>query len=68
MCTGDGLNWSTLTQPASNQDSMTMLLIMIMFTINALFYSLVVWYVSSVFPGGDAVAEHPLFFVQVCKV
>jgi ATP-binding cassette subfamily A (ABC1) protein 3 len=65
FCAGDGLQWWTLTRATTPTDPMCTLVVMAMMLVNSCVYMIIVWYVSSVWPGGDAVAEHPLFFARV---
>jgi len=39
--------------------------VQLLFVVDTLLYMFIVWYVSSVFPVGDGLRQHPLFFVQV---
>lgn len=48
---GIPVNWSNIADPAIPDDSLTFLVVLIMFIVNSIIYLIITWYMTLAFPG-----------------
>ena len=68
LSAGAGVQWSSLNQPASVDDDLTLLHVMLMLLLDTVLYGLVTWYVEAVFPGEFGIPQPWYFPVLVSSV
>ena len=62
---GVGVQWSSLFMSVTPDSRLSFGLVLVWLVLQIGLSLLVAWYIDTVFPGGDAVAQKPWFFVQV---
>ena len=62
------MQWDNLDTPVTIDDNLAFGQILIMFIVDSILYTLVMWYVEAVFPGDYGIPQTPYFFLLVsCK-
>ena len=58
---GTGITWGTLSYRISPDDPLTMASVLIMFMVDIVLFSIIIWYVDKIAPGKYGVAERWYF-------
>lgn len=66
ILTGAGVAWSHLNCPASIDDDLTMMHVMLMLLLDSVIYAIIAWYMEAVFPGDFGIPQSWYFPIQVC--
>ncbi|XP_022089306.1 ATP-binding cassette sub-family A member 3-like [Acanthaster planci] len=63
--TGEGIQWSNINRPVSEDDNFSFLDVLLMFLVDIVWYLIFMWYVEAVFPGSFGVPRKWYFPFQV---
>ena len=61
LCTGEGVQWSNISQGVSVDDDFAMLHVIFMLLLDSVIYACIAWYVEAVYPGEYGIPR-PLYF------
>lgn len=63
----EGINWRNINKPATIDDNITMVDVIMMMLVDAVICLLITWYVEAVHPGDEGVPQ-PFYFPFTVKV